>query len=84
MATQIPFRQVADGGTVGDDIEVIRTNLALLVGQMESLNCRLVLGPQKHPLPCAKTTLTLNQARLCDIHSAIASLSKGLRRSDAS
>ena len=82
MSGQIPFKRLADEITVGDAVEVIRTNLALLVGQMESVNRQMMLGTD--PRHNVQRVLTANQVSLCDVHSAIAKLSNTLRRNAAS
>ena len=82
MSVEIPFQQLHADITVGNAVEVIRTNLALLVGQMEEVNRQMVLGAS--PVHNVKRVLAANQVSLCDVHSAIARLSNTLRRNDAS
>lgn len=81
MAVEIPFRQIDDCESVGNAVEVIRMNIALLVGQMESVNRQLLLGA--NPGLNVKRILTANQVSLCDVHNAIARLSRSLRSNDA-
>lgn len=82
MSVEIPFRQLCDGEPVGNAVEVLRTNLALLVGQMESVNRQLML--EANPGHNIKRVLTANQVSLCDVHSAVARLANTLRRNHAS
>lgn len=77
MAVQIPFKQIVDGGSVGDNVRVIMTNIAFLLSQMESVNSRLAIAPSSKET--VKRTLTRNQLSLCDVHGQIADLAKSLK-----